>query len=951
MGKLKICTIICVMLLSLPCYSEPITVWTKTFGGSGGDEGYSVDQTTDGGYIITGYTLSYGAGGADVWLIKTDANGDTLWTKTFGGSDWDRGYSVKQTADGGYIITGCTSYGAGGGDVWLIKTDANGDTLWTKTFGGCCWDRGNSVDQTADGGYIITGWISYEPGETDVWLIKTDANGDTLWTKTFGGSGEDMGNSVDQTTDGGYIITGYTLPYGAGGGDVWLIKTDANGDTLWTKTFGGSGHDEGYSVKQTADGGYIIAGYTWSYGAGGGDVWLIKTDANGDTLWTKTFGGSGHDEGYSVKQTADGGYIITGCTWSYGAGGGDVWLIKTDANGDTLWTKTFGGSCEDRGYSVKQTADGGYIITGYTWSYGAGGPDVWLIKLSYIILTSPNGGELLQGNSTYNIIWRKPGSLPDSIKIWYSTDGGNSFPYFIGKMISPGVNDTSLPWNTPDISCNEVKIKIEMFSSGEAPYCWDISNDNFTIDSDAPQTFSLISPTDNAMLSTTTPTFIWHKSVDTTSGIKKYELWVDSVLNRDNITDTFTTPSAPLSESTHSWFIVAEDSAGNRRQSNETWSFEIDTTVPQTFSLISPTDSAMLSTTTPTFIWHKSVDTTSGIKKYELWVDSVLNRDNITDTFATPSAPLSEGMYSWFIVAEDSAGNRRQSNETWSFEIDTTSPITPTLILPPDSSWLNNLQVIFKWTGVTKSPVRYILQIDTVNTFNAPIIDTTELTEDTVALLEKKYYWRVKSFDLAGNESNFSSPFFFQIDTTVPQTFSLISPTDSAMLSTTTPTFIWHKSVDTTSGIKKYELWVDSVLNRDNITDTFATPSAPLSQGTHSWFIVAEDSAGNRKQSNETWSFEIEAGIKEVEVPPDFIIRPLSNPSLANHVIIKYGVPEKAHVSLIMYDLSGRIVKTLYSGEQNAGYYTIKIQNVSEGIYFIQIKVGTFRRTVKIIII
>jgi len=367
-----------IIILLLLGVDDFIYGWTRTYGGSGNDAGISVIRTTDGGYIVVGWTNSFGASGYDVYLIKTDSLGDTLWTRTYGGSGNDQGISVIKTIDGGYIIVGLTSsFGAGGDDVYLVKTDSLGDTLWTRTYGGSGNDKGISVIKTTDSCYIIAGWTnSFGAGGYDVYLIKTDSLGDTLWTRTYGGSGDDKGYSVAQTTDGGYIISGGTSSFGAGGEDIYLIKTDSLGDTLWTRTYGGSGGDRGFSVKQTTDSCYIVAG--WKVTGLSADMYIMKIDSLGDTVWTCTCGGSGSDAATSIAQTNDGGYIVTGvydesvtC---------DVYLVKIDSLGDTIWTRTFGGSNREEAYSVVQTADSGYIIAGWTNSFGAGGYDVYLIK-------------------------------------------------------------------------------------------------------------------------------------------------------------------------------------------------------------------------------------------------------------------------------------------------------------------------------------------------------------------------------------------------------------------------------------------------------------------------------------------------------------------------------------------------------------------------------------------
>jgi len=305
--------------------------------------------------------------------------------KAVGGEKLDGGKSLIQTSDGGYAIAGITaSFGAGDWDVYVVKLDANGNLQWTKTIGGPASDDGGPLIQTSDGGYAIASYTnSFGAGGADVYLVKLDANGNLQWTKTIGGPESEKSRSLIQTSDGGYAIAGYTESFGAGGADVYVVKLDAKGNLQWTKTIGGKNADGGSSIIQTSDGGYAIAGYTESFSAGEADVYVVKLDANGNLQWTKTIGGENDDWGSSLIQTSDGGYAIAGSTTSFGAGGADVYVVKLDAKGNLQWTKTIGGKSADGGSSIIQTSDGGYAIAGSTTSFGAGwiNVDVYVVKL------------------------------------------------------------------------------------------------------------------------------------------------------------------------------------------------------------------------------------------------------------------------------------------------------------------------------------------------------------------------------------------------------------------------------------------------------------------------------------------------------------------------------------------------------------------------------------------
>ena len=373
-------------------FAQPEVIWVEPFGGGGTDQGLAVMETADGNICVSGNETSFGGGGTDGWVIMIDLEGDEIWSVNYGGNGYDRFYDLVQVEDG-FVTGGYTgSIGAGQFDYWLFKMDGEGNQVWSRSFGGRDYERSGTTVQTTNGGFAMVGnTLSFGAGGSDGWLVVTDEDGQEDWTMPYGGDGDDYLNGAVSMEDGGFVLAGRTTSQGEGGLDAWLFRVDNEGEEVWSHTYGGDEDDNILSMKQTNDGGYIMAGYTASFAEDGSDFWLIKTDEDGEEVWSHNYDQGTDEQCREVIQTFDGGYLMGGHNWAYDDQRGEALLVRTDDEGEVLWMETYGGNQPDVITRIVQIADGGYVFTGWTTSFGAGGLDVWVVRLG------PEPAGVLQG--------------------------------------------------------------------------------------------------------------------------------------------------------------------------------------------------------------------------------------------------------------------------------------------------------------------------------------------------------------------------------------------------------------------------------------------------------------------------------------------------------------------------------------------------------------------------
>ncbi len=891
------------------------------------DNNGNVLWTSDGVAICTANNdqksvqlISDGSGGAilawedyrsgsfsDIYAQRVDANGNILWTAD-GVAICDA--SLDQTSpqlmsdsSGGAILTWSDNRN-GNYDIYAQRIDGNANVLWTANGVVICTTDFNQLypQLVSDdsGGAIIT-WEDHRSNSyPDIYAQRIDDNGNVLWTVdgvvVCTDSYSQSSPKLVSNGNGGAIIA--WADGRSGLDDIYAQSIDKNGNVLWISDGVAvcTAKDSLSSQQLVADGsgGTIL---TWDdYRNGNYDIYAQRINADGSMLWTPdgvTICNNDYNQ-ISPQLVSDGsnGAIIT---WRDPRSSSvDIYAQRINADGNVLWTANGMAVCvaNDTQSNPQLLSDGtgGTIIT---WQDNRNGvEDIYAQRVNdQCMVMIPNGGEYWAGASAQDIKWLARPEFPvDHVSILYSTDGGGTYP---NEIIDNTPNDGSYSWIVPGLNSNTFKIKVQSKDASNGVLTEDVSDSNYTIDSTPPSTFALLSPANEAW-ATTSPIFTWEASSDTLAGLLKYQLWIDGAVNLDSISASLTscTSGTPLPEGIHTWNIKAIDKAGNEQISNQTWQFIVERdTTPPVSTVTNPVSGQTLGSTSYTIAGTADDGTGTGVKIVHISVDDGATWYETQATKPDFSAwewlwtGYAQGNYTIKSRATDVEGNVETPQPGVTVTVDVTKPSVKNIVVTPNPTSSGTIQISVEFqvgsSGLNYSSVPSISftpkggsAIQFVQTsYNGNIwqgsgtIDVGEKNGTAIVAVSGATDSLGNVMDPNPNAGNFI------IDTYPSEAFNLIAPVDSGWVNSTLPTFSWEIANDTLTGIGKYQLWIDGILNKDDIPDssTSAAPDQSLSLGEHTWFIKSIDKANNSRNSSSTWLFnmDFQAPISQIIAPAD----------------------------------------------------------------------------------
>lgn len=837
----------------------------------GGDQKYPVISVDGSGGVFVAWQDEVNQ---KIYAKHLDSQGNLLQNITISSRASEQ-TDVQMISDGsgGVIVVWVDRLPGSKSDVYAQRFDHNGNSLWT-TDGVIVTNAGDdqSYPRITEDGYggVVVVWRDYRNGNFDIYAQRIDSNGNRLWNSDGVVICDTTGNQLSHSVElsGDKVIICWQ-DYRSGSSDIYAQAVSLNGNLLWDSNgipiSTASGTQMGCKVVEDGQGGGIIA---WTDNRNFYDIYAQRVDGAGNVLWT--------ENGIVVNQSDNLQYKPE--MISDGNGGAYiVWYDKRSETNFDLYAQHIDGSG-----SLLWSVDGLAVVTAdgdqqnhVLFSDGAGGFfSLWQDFRSSsnrifaqhvndnLSIINPPSGTLWPGGVSHTIEWEfysQPTSF-DHLSIHLSTAQGDDYPIEIAADVDP--SQTSYDWTPNSINTNTARIKIIGLDPNDTVLCV-YESDLFVIDSEPPKSFALLQPSDNDTVELR-PTFSWQSTTDSLSGLDHYELWIGGVKLRDNLTDTVYTlnESEALTPGEYTWSVKAVDVAGLVRESGVNhFTAVVDATPPKPFNLISPADHSWTSDSSPVYVWESTSDSGSGLKKYQLFVDNKVKIDDIPPDDTTFSDLfLTSGDRQWYIVAVDSMGNTRKSSQSWVIRIDTQPPRPFSLICPGQYVWLNDATPRFQWEATSDTIIgigleKYELWIDGDLVVDQISGDSSSLVlPEDHALSDGIHTWYVVAKDSLGNARVSSNTLNLNIDTTPPEGFSLSSPGDGEYLTTISPQFSWESSSDQTSGLKSYRLWIDGSLNVDSLNQTSTVPAAPLTEGSHIWYVEAVDSAENVFQT-QTFSF------------------------------------------------------------------------------------------------